>query len=279
MSSPSMRLQRRDPVTPFPADNNKIPTVMEPVEYQISVEYPNRLRLHTLEPVRVLLSPMRPIEPLVPLARKGACEPLPLRLQIPGAQISPPEQGIVPSPYGTVEAVFTVCPLAEGEINGARLEIYRHGVLDSVSLPLKFGKNRWPMRVLIIALLIPLLLFLPSLRPSLAASGEVARVTKVWLPSVPKLADPIANTVQAVYKFLAGPGAEMSLSFYLLLLLLPIAAIVWIANRPQPVTTAGTAFTIGGPANPGVVAGMLTPLSDEELKEIQKGDSRRVALR
>lgn len=279
MSSPSMRFQRRDPVTPFPADANKIPTVMEPIEYQISVEHPNRLRLHTLEPVRVLLSPVRPIEPLVPVAKNGVCEPLPLRLQIPGALVSPPEQGIVPSPYGTVEAVFTVCPLAEGEINEARLDIYRHGVLDSMPVPLTFGKNRWPMRVLIVALLIPLLLFLPALRPSLAASGEVARVTKVWLPSVPKLADPIANAVQAVYKFLAGPGAEMSLSFYLVLLLLPIAAIIWIANRPQPKTIAGSSFIIGGPATPGVVGGMLTPLSDDEIKEIQKGDLRRAAVR
>lgn len=279
MSSPSMRLQRREPTTPFPVDGGKIPSAVEPAEYQITVEFPNRLQLNTLEPIRVLVSPLRPIQPLVPLARKSAYEPLPLRLQVPGATVSPPEQGIVPSPFGTVEAVFTVCALAEGKIPGARLEIFRQGVLDSIPLPLVFGKSRWPMRTLFAAILIPILLFLPALRPSLDTSGELARAVKAWLPNVPKIADPVAGLVQAVYRFLAGPGAEMSLSFYLLLLLLPVAAIVWIANRSQPANVPGAAFTLGGPVNPGVVAGMLTPLSSEELHEMKKADSRRVALR
>jgi hypothetical protein len=260
-------------------DSGKIPSVVEPAEYQISVEFPNRLRLHTLEPVRVLVSPMRPIEPLVPLARKNAYDPLPLRLQVPGANVSPPELGIVPSPFGTVEAVFTVCALAEGRIPGARLEIFRQGVLDTVPLPLQFGRNRWPMRVLFAAVIIPILLFLPAIRPVLGSSGELGRMVKAWLPSVPQIADPIANAIQWLYRFLAGPGADMSLSFYVLLVLMPIAAIVWIANRAQPITVAGTAFTIGDPISPPKPAGILTPLSDEELKEVQKGESRRVAAR
>jgi hypothetical protein len=243
------------------------------------VEHPCRLALNTFATVRVLVAPLRPLESLAPIGRKSAYEPLPMRLQVPGANVSPPEQGIVPSPYGVVEAAFTVCGLAEGDVPSARLEVFRQGVLDAIPVPLRFGANPWPKRCFLLAIILPVLWFLPVMNPGLAQSGAVARMVKAWLPSVPKIADPIANAVQKVYAFLAGPGGEMSFSFYLLLLLLPIAAIVWIANRTQAMTETGSAFTLSGPANPGLVAGMLTPLSDEELKEVKKSDSRRVVLR
>lgn len=279
MTSPSTRVQRREPLTPYPVGNGKLPGVGDAPQFQISVEFPSRIRLHALDRVRVLVAPLQPLAELVAAGRKAEFAPLPLRLEVPGATVSPPEQGIVPSPFGAVEAVFTVCALAEGQSSGARLEVFSQGTLNSIPVPLKFGVSSWPQRLLLAAFILPVLLFLPTLHPAFAESPGFSRVVRAWVPNVPKVAEPISNFVKSAYHFLAVSGAEVSLSFWALLLLLPLAAIAWVASRAQSHCVAGTTFTLEAPAPSGSITTLLTPLSHAELQEVHKADSRRLAVR
>jgi hypothetical protein len=236
-------------------------------EYRISVFFPSSLTHQKVEMVRVEVAPLQPAAP--GLTRKRS-DVIPLRLHAPGASVVPTEQGIEVTPQGVASAVFYVTPLAKGTLPAAHLEVLYPSRSEAIALPLKVRAPRSWRSALVLAL-IPLLLWLPTCWPELTGRQVEQRVMD-WLPRNAGFTRPVARFVQNCYSFLA--QQHFSLSFWALLLLAAGWCIWTFAHRVRATVAQGEIFRLYPAAKTTTPPPFLTPLTEHELAEIQKNDSK-----
>src|SRR6266404_7570568 len=238
---PSIRLTRPEYSTPIPRQQSVAPPGA--AAFQFSVSHPDRVRLGHVEIVKVCVAPIQPAERVLDVGRKQPIPPCPIRLLVPGAMVTPVEHAVEPSPLGPVEVTFYVTALAKGDLPDARVELFRDGRHELLPIVLLSDSPRSFWVGIALAVLISLLLFLPTCWPE-AAAGGVERVLSDWLPQVPVLSTALAKLGQGFYAFLATTGKSAALSFIALAgMLLGMAAWAFI-RRPQVVTVAGEEFQL-----------------------------------
>ena len=267
--TPSPRPNRRDTNTPIPSDPSFGNIPVDPVKYQLTVRYPGRLRPHRVETVTVSVAPLQAIDPALDVGRKRSMDPIPVRLVIPGAVLLPAEQALIPSPFGTAEAVFHVTAVAEGVLPNCRVEVFRHGKVEAIPLPLRSDSNRTLAWLIALTVVVPLLVFIPACWPDVAESGAIERAVTDWFPASPTS---VGRGAQTVYAFLATTGRNLSLSFFTFLGLLGWMA-VWAVSRRQTVhTTSNDPFLLlphSAHAKVGPLPGLLSPVSADESSELR----------
>jgi len=266
-SNSSVRLLRREHSTPIPDDGSS-PTTTDLHDFRFTVHYPSRLRPNRVDSVTVTLEPVRPLDRVLDIKRKKTENALPLRLLVPGAIVTPAEHAVEPSAFDSVEAVFQVAALADGDLSGSRLEILRQGQLDIIPLPLKCESSvpvRW---LLALAVLLPALMNLPSCWPELAANQAIENAVREWLPNIPGLSGTIAQIAQGGYEFLAGSGKDVKVSFFAFLGLMVAAAVWAFVCRPQQSTATGPVFSHTMKPRSGDIPPLLTPASVDDVKAI-----------
>lgn len=271
MTPPTTRPTRRDTNTPIPSDPSFGNIPVDSVKYQLTVRYPVRLRFRRVESIAVSIAPLQPIDPALDVGKKRSMESIPVRLVVPGAVLLPAEQPLTPTPFGTEEVVFHVTPVAEGELPDCRVEVFRHGKVEVVPLPLRSEGYRSIVWLSVLTVLVPLLLFLPTCWPGLADNGDVERAVTGWFPASPAV---IGRGALAAYEFLATTGRQMSLSFFTFLALLGWTT-VWAVSRRQAVATASNdPFLLtpgpGTHANGSPIPALLMPASTDDLGDLRR---------
>ncbi|MFL5341530.1 MAG: hypothetical protein ACJ8F7_15400 [Gemmataceae bacterium] len=225
----------------------------------MTATHPDRIWPNQVEAVRVSLAPVHPVERVLDITRRRPRAPYPIRLLVPGALVTPAEHAVESSPFGPVEVIFYVTAMAEGELPGARVELFRDGQHEILPLTIRGERSRTLWLGVGSALLLAVLLYLPACWPE-AASGDVQRGLAGWLPNV--LA-PLAKIGQGFYAFLATTGKSASLSFIALLGML-LGLSVWAyMRRPQTQTVLGQPFQVT--ADTRTPTPLLTPVPSADV--------------
>ena len=261
-SGSPLRPARRENNTPIPNSAAMTKVFGGPHDFQISIHYPSRFQLNRLATVRVVLSPVEPVERVLDFGKQTPNAMLPVRLVIPGALVSPSEAGLAITPFASTEARFHVAPAVVGILPDARLELTRDGQFESIALPMRSQGNGWLIGLLACTILLPLLLYLPSWRSDWVSGFETG--LPYWLPNLPVAAN-IARPAQKVLSWLATRGAELHLSFFSLLALAALTAGTWFNRRSRVTCIQGAKFTLGAPPRPIDPPKYLTPVPAEEL--------------
>jgi len=261
---------RRTPATPLPSDPSfgAIPT--DAVQYQLKVYYPGRMHPNRVETIKVALSPLQPVNRALDLGRKKPSCEIPVRLVIPGAVLLPAEQTLEPTPFGAAEATFHVTPLAEGRLPDCRLEVFRHGKVEAIPLPLRSQSHRALAWLIALTVLIPLLLFLPSCWPGVAESHDVEWAVTSWFPTSPTA---VSRGAQSAYAFLATTGRNLKLSFFTFLTLLGLTALWAASRRPTVETASNEPFFLMPPPSPtraSPLAPLLIPASTDDFGDVRR---------
>lgn len=258
-SSPSTTRLNRPCSTPIPSDL-RFPSRPTSTEYRVTILHPNRLQPNRVTSVCVQLAPEQRTDIMLDLAVKKPLEPIPLRLLVPGALVTPQEHAIEPSPNGPVEVMFHVTPLAEGSLPDARLEVYRNGQFEMIPVHFRCETPRGPWWGAFLTIVVAILLHLPTCWPTVDVAGPVSR----WLPRVVGL-NAIPATLQHGYRFLATTGHEASLSFLVATLGLT-GVVAWVVvTRRRVQTVAGATFTLDSNVRATEPPGFLHPVSEVEL--------------
>jgi hypothetical protein len=214
---------------------------------------------------------LQAVNPVLDVGRKPSMEAIPVRLVIPGAVLLPAEQSLTPTPFGAAEVHFYVTPVAEGELPDCRVELFRRGKLEVVSLPLRSEGHRSIVWMCVITVLVPLLFFLPTCWPNLADNGDVKRAVTDWFPAAPSV---IGKSLLAAYDFLAHAGHQLSLSFFTFLALLGWTTVWAVTRRPTVESAFNEPFlltpspapqTNGSPLPP-----LLLPASTDDLGDLRR---------
>ena len=268
-SMASSRLLRRDLMTAKSSADQTSENVQRPsADFRLSVSFPPLLSLQRVEKVRVELAPTQPPEPGLVASRKSPLEVIPLRLDVPGALVTPAHQEIEPLLHGPAQVIFYVTPLAEGILPAARLEFVRSGRTEAIDLPLRARSRRRGLWIAILVM-VPLLLWLPTVSPSLAR-GLLERRLLLWLPSDLDVCHLLAHLAQNAYSFQAHQGAQNSLSFWSLVVL-PTGTWAWRLLRRLRFRVVHTAsFRLPSTAKTNTPPPLLMPLNEQELAEIGK---------
>ena len=265
MSSPSntsSRLLRRDLMTPKSSAETIVSSQRDSGDYRVSVFFPSAPTLQKVEMLRVQMVPLQPSAS--GLTRKKT-EVIPLRLHVPGALVTPAEQGIEAMPQGTAEVIFYVTPFAKGTLPAAHLEVLYPGRTETTALPLKVRAPRSWLSALALVI-VPLLLWLPTCWPELAG-GQVEQRLLDWLPHA-GFAGPIAHLLQNGYSYLAKP--HFPLSFWSLLLIAACWCIWTLSQRARIIALHGDVYRFQAAAKTTTPPPFLTPLTEHEIAEIQQ---------
>jgi hypothetical protein len=238
---PSVRLAQREYKTPLPAEAPAAAPAS--AAFRFRVVHASRVRIGSVETVHVSLEPLHPLERMLDIGPRKSAPPCLVRVLVPGALVAPADHAVEPSPSGPVDVPFYITPLAEGDLPDARVEVLRDGRVESLPIHLHSDSPRTMWIGILLALLIALLLFLPTCWPE-AANGAVERALTTWLPQLPGISPTLARLGQGFYTFLATTGKDASLSFIALFGML-LALGVWaFMRRPEEVTVVGEEFSV-----------------------------------
>jgi hypothetical protein len=265
MSSPSVPWGPVPPsATPLPG-NGPLLTLPDPQnKFRISVDYPANLKPGVIDTVRVDLAPFDPASLIVDLGRPLLPEPLPVRLVIPGAIVSPSEQGLEASPFAPMSATFHVVALAAGPLPQARVEVMRNGKVEGIELEMN-ARGNGAVRVMFwLALLLPLLLHAAARWPEWVSSIGPEREALVWLPGLPGRAQ-VAAGVQNTMALLTLVAREGHLSFFSLAVFATGAIGLYLVRRPRRSVRHGETFHLGAPPRAAGPPSYLTPVTVPEI--------------
>lgn len=255
----------RPTTTPVPRDDKIIkPPTDGPRDFRVGVEFPAHMTVGVMQTIRVEVAPLRPLDRVVDLGRSLVSEPLPVRLVMPGALVSPPEQGVEPSPFEPVQALFHVTPLATGDLPQARMELLRGSSLDAIDIPVHCQGRLTPWFLAVLTILVPLLLYLPGKFVTEIQAGVVQREVADWLPGVP-LRRTIAAEMQHAATFLATTGQQGHLSFFAFLGFSSVTVWLVLTRRPSRQILFGETFSLGTSSRGNIPPNYLTPVSAPEI--------------
>jgi hypothetical protein len=230
----------------------------------VSVDYPATLTPGVPETVRVELGPFDPASLIVDLGHPLLPEPLPVRLVIPGAMVSPAEQGLDASPFTPVSVTFHVVALGPGPLPEARVEVLREGNVDAIALEMQ-AHARGPMRVLFwLTMLLPLVLYIAARWPDWFGAGAVEREAVAWLPGLPGRIQ-VAAGLQSVATLLSLAAREGHLSFFALAVLATGTIGVMLTRRRRRSQCRGEPFALGARPKVAGPPSYLTPVSVPEI--------------
>lgn len=260
-SSSGTRGVFRPTTTPVPREDRLPPPPPDgPRKFQINVDFPTRMAVGALQTIRVELTPLEPLDRVVDLGRPLLAEPMPVRLIIPGALVTPPEQGLDPSPFEAAEAVFHVTPLATGELAEARTELLRGGRLDLVPMPMRCHSRVLPWLLAALTLLLPLTVH--------ALGSPVAQQELLaWLPNL-KIDEVLSRSLADAGQLLR----QGRISFFTFLGLSATTLWLLLARRPHRTSAQGEPFALGPPPrhSASTPPSYLTPVSDPEVSVAPK---------
>jgi hypothetical protein len=234
------------------------------VDYQFCVSFPSFLADRKVEKVCVTVTPLKPLEQVAETGWKKTPAPIPVRLHVHGALVSPAEHLMDLSPFGPVEVVYHITALARGSLPDAHLEVKHADRVEKIAIPLAARPARSNYWLLLAMIFIPLLLFIPSRWPELAVQDHV----QSWLPSIPQVSSLVARVLHTGYGFLAHQGAQYSLSFWSLILLALALVARKYTGRVRQLSVTGSVFCLNPVAKTSTPPPFLTPVSDTELAEI-----------
>jgi hypothetical protein len=241
-----------------------IKTADGPHDFRLGVEFSPGLRLGHVETVRVQVAPIEPVDRAFDLGHPLLPAPLPVRLIVPGALVVPSEQTIDPTPFNDTEVMFHVTPLVAGPLPQARVEMLRGHKIETIEMPVCGQGHTLPRVLAVLALLVPLFLYLPSCFADQIADGTMERQVRAWLPEF-GFRDTAAGGIQSVASVLATTGRAGHFSFFAFLGLGSAAICVALLRRPSRQSLWGAPFTIIAESKAGGPPSYLTPVSKSEL--------------
>jgi hypothetical protein len=240
-----------------------------PHDFRLGVEFPPGLSLGHVETVRVEMEPVEPIDRALDLGRPLLPEPLPVRLIVPGAIVMPTEQTMDPSPFEATEALFFVTPLVAGELPQARVEMLRGHKVETIEMPVHGQGHTLPRVLAFLAILVPLLLHLPTYYADEVAAGSVDRQVRAWLPGL-AFRDRTAELAQSVASVLATDGRAGHFSFFAFVGLSTAALCVALLRHSSRRLLWSKPFTLTVlPASMGPPS-YLTPVSAPEVSAVAR---------
>src|SRR5262245_44017243 len=254
--------------TPLPIE--KMPMTADgPHDFRLGVEFPPGLSLGHVETVRVELEPTEVVDRALDLGRPLLPEQLPVRLIVPGAIVMPSEQTMDPSPFEATEVFFHVTPLVGGTLPQARVEMLRGHKVETIEMPVHGQSHTLPRVLAILAIIVPLLLPIPTYYANDIAAGSVQHQVREWLPGL-VFRDSAADMAQSVASSLATTGREGHFSFYAFVGLSTAALCVALLRHSSRQTLWSKPFTLSvTPASMGPPS-YLTPVSNPDLGPVAR---------
>jgi hypothetical protein len=240
-----------------------------PHDFRLGVEFPPGLSLGHVETVRVELEPTELVDRALDLGRRLLPEPLPVRLIVPGAIVMPTEQTIDPSPFEATEVFFHVTPLVGGDLPQARVEMLRGHKVEMIQMPVHGQSHTLPRVLAILAILVPLLLHLPTYYADEIVGGSVERQVRAWLPGL-GFRDGAAELAQSVAGVLATDGRAGHFSFFAFVGLATAALCVALLRHSPRQLLWSNPFTLTVlPASMGPPS-YLTPVSTTDIGAVAR---------
>jgi hypothetical protein len=183
--------------------------------------------------------------------------------------VMPTEHTVDPSPFEATEVFFHVTPLVAGPLPQARVEMLRGHKVETIEMPVHGQGHTLPRVLAILAILVPLLLHLPTCFADEIATGSVDRQMRAWLPGL-SFRDGAAELAQSVASVLATDGRAGHYSFFAFVGLSTAALCVALLRHSSRQTLWSQPFTLTvTPASMGPPS-YLTPVSNPDLGPVAR---------
>lgn len=253
-------------VTPVPQDTHLSHAVDRHSlgEFRLGVEYPQPMPRFVVSPIRVYLEPTSPVHEFLDIHRSAAPQPLPVRLMVPGAIVTPGEAMLQPSASRVAEAVFFVTPLARGPLF-SRVEMHRGNQVESLEFQVRSQGPLLPWLLAILTVLLPgLLHFLAQSDKSLTL--WVQEQVMAWLP-FGSGAEPLARSLSRLTEQAVAIVRDTRLSFLTFVGLTLATICLLLLRRPTWTRRWGESSPLQGAAGAKaqVPPNYLTPVSLSEI--------------